>query len=65
MLRVLLKGMRGCDSQRPDRDRSSHKEENFVHRDSQSDAQTNQQRYSCRINASVISFDCLHNVTFH
>jgi hypothetical protein len=38
MFRMLPKGMRGCHGQRADRDRSSDKEEHFVHRDSQSDA---------------------------
>jgi hypothetical protein len=64
MFRMLLKCVRRGHGQRPDCDRSSHEEESFVHHDAQSDAQTNQQRHACRINAPVISSDCLHDIPF-
>jgi hypothetical protein len=60
LLRMFVKGMRRGNGQCTNRDRSSHEEENFVHRNSQSDAYTNQQRDVRAINASVIFSDCLH-----
>jgi hypothetical protein len=38
VLRMFLKGMRGGNGQRADRDHASHEEENLVHGDSQADA---------------------------
>jgi hypothetical protein len=64
MLGMFVNGMHSCHGQRPDRDRSSHEEKHFVHDDSQPDAQPKQQRYACPINASVISSDCPHNISF-
>jgi hypothetical protein len=64
VFRVLLNGMRRSYGQRSDRDRTAHDEENLVHRNSQSDAQSQQQRHACAINASVSSFDCFHDIPF-
>jgi hypothetical protein len=64
LFRMLLEHMRGRNGERSDRNRSSHEEEGLVHHDSQSDAQTNQQCHSRRIDAAVISSDCLHNISF-
>jgi hypothetical protein len=61
VLCVFLKGVRDCNGQRADCNRTSHEEENFVQRDSQPNAHPKQQHHSCSINASVMC--CDHNVS--
>jgi hypothetical protein len=56
--------MHSAKGQRAGCDRTSHEEENFVHRDSQPNAYAEQQCHSRTINASVIPFDYPHNFPF-